>query len=187
MQGTQFQSLGWEDPPEEEMATHSRILAWKIPRTEAPGGLQSTASQKNPTRLSNWRAATIEAAWMWTSFLHPSGSSFISKIEETPLLVCLGEPFLWFFIKRYLMIWEISRLYVKWEENWLLNRLCISYACNKWAWTYGPLPERKSSSRAPSPASKVFFAFSIDFHLSAYRVHPAPALRTPLPASSLSS
>ena len=41
MQGTQFQSLGWEDPPEEEMATHSRILAWKIPRTEAPGGLQS--------------------------------------------------------------------------------------------------------------------------------------------------
>ena len=34
-------SLGWEDPLEEEMATHSSILAWKIPWTEEPGGLQS--------------------------------------------------------------------------------------------------------------------------------------------------
>ena len=33
--------LGWEDPLEKEMATHSRILAWRIPWTEEPGGLQS--------------------------------------------------------------------------------------------------------------------------------------------------
>ena len=33
-------SLGWEDPLEEEMANHSSILAWKIPWTEEPGGLQ---------------------------------------------------------------------------------------------------------------------------------------------------
>ena len=39
------QSLGWEDPLEEEMATHSIILAWRIPWTEEPGGLQSTGSQ----------------------------------------------------------------------------------------------------------------------------------------------
>ena len=38
--------LGWEDPPEEEMATHSSILAWKIPWTEKPGGLQSMGSQR---------------------------------------------------------------------------------------------------------------------------------------------
>ena len=38
---TWVQSLGWEDPLEEEMATHSRILAWKIPWTEEPGGLNS--------------------------------------------------------------------------------------------------------------------------------------------------
>ena len=37
--------LGWEDPLEKEMATHSRILAWKIPRTEEPGRLQSMGSQ----------------------------------------------------------------------------------------------------------------------------------------------
>ena len=40
-QGIQVQSLGWEDPLEEGMATHSSILAWKTPWTEEPGGLQS--------------------------------------------------------------------------------------------------------------------------------------------------
>ena len=39
-------SLGQEDPLEEEMATHSSILAWIIPWTEEPGGLQSTGSQR---------------------------------------------------------------------------------------------------------------------------------------------
>ena len=36
------QSLGWEDPLEKEMATHSSILAWRIPWSEEPGGPQST-------------------------------------------------------------------------------------------------------------------------------------------------
>ena len=38
--------MGWEDPLEEEMATHSSIVAWKIPQTEEPGGLQSMGSQR---------------------------------------------------------------------------------------------------------------------------------------------
>ena len=42
----QVQSLGWEDPLEEGMATHSSILAWRIPWTEEPGGLQSMGSQR---------------------------------------------------------------------------------------------------------------------------------------------
>ena len=41
MQDTQVQSLGWEVPLEKRMATHSSILAWRIPWTEEPGGLQS--------------------------------------------------------------------------------------------------------------------------------------------------
>ena len=41
MQETQVQSLGWEDPLEEERATNSSVLAWRIPWTEEPGGLQS--------------------------------------------------------------------------------------------------------------------------------------------------
>ena len=46
MQETRVQSLGQEDPLEKEMATHSSILAWRIPWTEEPGGLQSTGLQR---------------------------------------------------------------------------------------------------------------------------------------------
>ena len=46
MQETQVQSPGWEDPLEKGMATHSSILAWRIPWTEEPGGLQSMVSQR---------------------------------------------------------------------------------------------------------------------------------------------
>ena len=46
VQETWVLSLGWEDPLEKEMATHSSILAWRIPWMEEPGGLQSTASQR---------------------------------------------------------------------------------------------------------------------------------------------
>ena len=46
MQGTRIWSLGWKEPLQKEMATHSNILAWEIPWTEEPGGLQSTGSQK---------------------------------------------------------------------------------------------------------------------------------------------
>ena len=46
MQETGVQSLGREDPLEKEMATHSGILAWRIPWTEEPGGLQSMGVQR---------------------------------------------------------------------------------------------------------------------------------------------
>ena len=46
MQETLVPSLGGKDCLEKEMATHSSILAWKVPRTEEPGGLQSMGSQK---------------------------------------------------------------------------------------------------------------------------------------------
>ena len=46
MQETWVQSLGWEDPLEKEMATHSSILAWKIPWTEEPGGLYNPWGHK---------------------------------------------------------------------------------------------------------------------------------------------
>ena len=61
---TRVRSLGWEDPLEKEMATHSSTLAWKIPWTEEPGGLQSMGSQRvrhdwaTPLPLWNWRWAS---------------------------------------------------------------------------------------------------------------------------------
>ena len=52
-QEMQVPSLGQEDSLEKEMATHSSILAWEIPRTGEPGGLQSMGSQKSQTGLSD--------------------------------------------------------------------------------------------------------------------------------------
>ena len=49
VQKTWVRSLGWEDPLEKEMATHSSILAWRIPWTEEPGRLQSMGSQESDT------------------------------------------------------------------------------------------------------------------------------------------
>ena len=57
MQETRVRSLGWEDPLEQEMATHSSMLAWRIPWREEPGRLQSMGSQRvgqSRTRLSDF-------------------------------------------------------------------------------------------------------------------------------------
>ena len=95
MQEMWVQSLGWEDPLEKEMATHSSILAWEISRTEEPDRLQSMGSQragydiatKQPRLLkhrgskewrSNWR---LSPGPLWSE--SPSRTSFSSSL---PLL-----------------------------------------------------------------------------------------------------
>ena len=50
--------MGWEDPMEKEMATHSSILAWRIPWTDDPGRLQSMGSEKSETGLSDYNKTT---------------------------------------------------------------------------------------------------------------------------------
>ena len=59
MQETWVQSLGQEDPLEEEMATHSSILAWRIPLTEEPGEIQAHGVAKSRTQLSNFTYANV--------------------------------------------------------------------------------------------------------------------------------
>ena len=62
MQETQVRSLGRENPLEKEMATHSSILAWEIPRTEEPGGLQLMGSQSDTieyTHIHTYRSYLI--------------------------------------------------------------------------------------------------------------------------------
>ena len=56
----QVQSLGLKDSPQEEMATHSSILAWKIPWTEEPGGLQSMGSQESNTLSTHMHIMLVE-------------------------------------------------------------------------------------------------------------------------------
>ena len=81
MQEAQLSSLGQEDPLEKGMATHSSILAWRIPWTEEPGGLQFMGSQKSQTQLSDlhfhfgslWVCCfTIPPPWLLGSALHGS-------------------------------------------------------------------------------------------------------------------
>ena len=61
MQQTRVQLLGWEDPLEEEMASHSSILAWKIPWTDEPGRLQSMRLQESDMaeRLNHHRQLSV--------------------------------------------------------------------------------------------------------------------------------
>ena len=60
MQETKIHSMGWEDPLEKEMATHSSILAWRISWTEEPGRLQSMGVTKSQTQLSDLTLSYIE-------------------------------------------------------------------------------------------------------------------------------
>ena len=52
-QKTQVQSLGWEDPPEKEMVTHSSVLVWEVPWREKPGRVESMDLQKELDMTSN--------------------------------------------------------------------------------------------------------------------------------------
>ena len=92
MRETRVQSLGWEDPLETEMATHSSVLAWRIPWTEEPGRLQSTGLQRVghdwATSLSlsftffpaSWSAFTIQ----WTpEYVNSSLVESVRKAQQT--------------------------------------------------------------------------------------------------------
>ena len=74
MQETQNQSLGGEDPLEKEMATHSSILAWRIPWAEEPGGLQSMGLQRV---RHDWATKHIAEKPTLTRMRHPESTVYI--------------------------------------------------------------------------------------------------------------
>ena len=76
--GDRVQSLGWEDPLEKEMATHSSILAWRIPWTEEPGRLQSLGSQ----RVRHDRATNTHTH----TYIYILLVLFLSKISNTLII-----------------------------------------------------------------------------------------------------
>ena len=67
------QSPGQEDPLEEGMATHSSILAWRIPGTEGPGELQSTPQSQSQTRLSGFHRVHINNSLFLIKLAHSFG------------------------------------------------------------------------------------------------------------------
>ena len=73
VQETWVQSLGWENPLEKEMATHSSTLAWKIPRTEEPGRLQSMGSQRVGHNWATSVSVSSVLAWRIPGTGEPGG------------------------------------------------------------------------------------------------------------------
>ena len=86
MQETWVRSLGWEDPLEEGMATHSSILAWGLPWTEEPGGLQSvTEATKARTEGASASVLGLKAGLAaWASLLPPT--SHVNLGNAAPFL-----------------------------------------------------------------------------------------------------
>ena len=76
MQETQIRSLGWEDPLEKEMATHSSILAWRIPWTEEPGRLQSVGCKESDM--------TEQLTHTYVVKISSFSSSYISLLKIPP-------------------------------------------------------------------------------------------------------
>ena len=82
---TRVPSLGWEDPLEKEMATHSSILAWRIPWTEEPSGLQSTGLQRVG---HDWAITSLHSGrrgWQrmrWLDSITNSTNMNLSKLQE---------------------------------------------------------------------------------------------------------
>ena len=115
-------SLGLEDPLEEEMATHSRILAWAIPWTEKPGELQSMGSQRVG---HDWVTEHTSSQWPWYT-----ASS--SRERILPCFWCLTHS--WYSITGHWM-----------ETNWLTNYFLVAWnqpklrnpeECGKKYWNY---------------------------------------------------
>ena len=75
------QSLGWEDPLEEEIAPHSSILAWEIPWTEEPGGLQSMGSRRVGHNSTDMNECDVK--------IQPGFLSRKKRMQGTSLIVIL--------------------------------------------------------------------------------------------------
>ena len=96
-QETQVRSVGREDPLEKEMATHSSILAWRIPWTEEPGGLQSMESQRV---RHNWATNTFTSIRKaWTQLIQLANFAYEAiqgqQIKETgsmSYICCMVRP-----------------------------------------------------------------------------------------------
>ena len=92
MQETQVQSLSQEDPLEEKMATHSSILAWRIPWTEEPAGLQSIGSQRVE---HNWSALACTLTTELTNSLLSSVSLGSDTTEHAHATCQIWSYWLW--------------------------------------------------------------------------------------------
>ena len=124
MQETQVRSLGQEDPLEKGMATHSSIFAWRIPRTEEPGGLQSLGWQwvRHDWRINTSALLTLTFSeywklelWLWCStVVSKKGTESLNlRVLEAALNLSVGfgrENIIFFFFFWPHSMWDLSSL-----------------------------------------------------------------------------
>ena len=124
-------SQGWEDPLEEGMATHSSILAWRIPWTEEPGGLQSMGSQ-NQIRL---RDSTVTATTKKHSQIQAQGLSIcvtsihfhaLSETWTTSKNVGEKGSLIWACVRTRNELWKVPDRYLKKKHHLPGSLLCPS-------------------------------------------------------------
>ena len=143
-QETRVRSLGWEDPLEKEMATHSSILPWRIPWTEEPGGLQSTGFQRvghdwatsytwiaifvKTKRLGKWELVEIRR---W-------GKRKGERLLGIPFLIAVGNLILVTLDTVEISInWDSRPLGNWWWSPWSQNQLRVPQFCLFTSWPTG--------------------------------------------------
>ena len=100
-QDTQVQSLGLENPLEEDMATHSSPLAWRIPWTEEPGGLQSMG---------------VTQSWTWLKWLSTAHSMWMEMDKQTQCFELKLEIWLAWNMKASLVAQLVKRIHLQWRR-----------------------------------------------------------------------
>ena len=140
MQETWVSSLGWEDLLEKEMATHSSILAWKIPWTEKPGRLQSMGSQRFghnwATSLSLSLSLSLSQGCHFGWYIILSSYLWIYNSRTvfcTPLVASCGILILhlvFFYKQLQYPTYCLSLLYIEFGAGGKIQ--CITRINNKW-------------------------------------------------------
>ena len=142
MPETQVRSLSQEDPLEKGMATHSRILAWRIPGTKEPGGLQSMGLQESD--MTEWLTLSLSSShvWMW-GLNHKEGWAPKNLCFRTVVLKTLESP---------LDCKEIQPVHPKGNQSWVFTGRTDAEAPTLWppdskGWLTGKDPDAGKDGR----------------------------------------
>ena len=162
MQETWVQSLGWEDSLEEGMATHCSILAWRIPWTEEPGGLQFRGSQRVWHDWSNWAHT-----WKWRrikyDFIYTNGVVicraavlFALRNRSSDKCYCTWFLFKKLYVCIYNSVYCILSIFLT-REHFFFDR-------HYWKWLMVKHNGWESSQRLASGSAPLYPCFSSAAH-----------------------